>query len=137
MRLLTRDEILYLHARIIDLCGGSSVVRNDRALKSALDQPLQTQRRETRQATFIAQVAALGYAIMQSVPFMEGNKRVAHAAMEAFLLLHGHEIKAPLDEQENTILQVAAGVMTRDELATWLAEHVVPHGSAATPKKTT
>jgi death-on-curing protein len=134
MRYLTRDELLYLHARIIDLCGGSSVLRNARAVKAALDQPQQTQRRESKQATLIAQAAALGYAIMQSVPFMEGNKRVGHAAMEAFLLLQGHEIKAPLDEQENIILQVAAGVLTRDELATWLAEHVEPHRSA-TPEK--
>jgi death-on-curing protein len=59
-------------------------------------------------------------------PFVDGNKRVAHAAMDVFLLLNGLEIKAPLDGQERLMLDLAAGKLTRQELTSWLKKHVTP-----------
>ena len=126
MRYITRDEIMYLHARIVDQTGGFSGIRNERALKTALDQPQQTTRRGDVHSTIIAKAAALGYAIIHQLPFVEGNKRVGHAAMEAFLLLHGKEIAAEIDDQERMVLQIAAGVLPLGQFATWLAEHTVP-----------
>ena len=57
-------------------------------------------------------------------PFLDGNKRVAHAAMEVFLLLNGSEIVASVDEQERLMLDLAAGDMTREQLAEWLEAHL-------------
>ena len=45
--------------------------------------------------------------------------------MEVFLLLNGHEIDASVDEQEQIIIQVASGKVSRIELGEWLREHVV------------
>ena len=45
--------------------------------------------------------------------------------METFLILNGYEIEADVNEQEQTILRVAAGEMERDDLAKWLRDHVV------------
>jgi len=53
-------------------------------------------------------------------PFLDGNKRVAHAAMETFLLLNGLEIDASIDEQEHLMLGLAAGRVPRAELVAWL-----------------
>jgi death on curing protein len=47
--------------------------------------------------------------------FVDGNKRIGHFAMETFLVLSGKEIAAPVDEQEQAILQLAAGAMEREE----------------------
>jgi death-on-curing protein len=41
--------------------------------------------------------------------FADGNKRVGHAAMEAFLLLNGWKITCGVNEQERVILEVASG----------------------------
>jgi death-on-curing protein len=57
-------------------------------------------------------------------PFVDGNKRIGHAAMEVFLVLNGHEIDASVDEQERLMLDVAAGLIDRPELAGWLSAHV-------------
>ena len=57
---------------------------------------------------------------------MDDNKRVAHAAMEVFLLLNGREINASVDEQEDLFLKLASGKLTRDNLAEWLKEKVIP-----------
>ena len=126
MRYITRDEIMYLHARVVDQSGGFSGIRNERALKTALDQPQQTTRRGDVHSTVIAKAAALGYAIIHQLPFAEGNKRVGHAAVEAFLLLHGKEIAAEIDDQEQIILLIATGALPPSQYATWLAEHTVP-----------
>ena len=55
---------------------------------------------------------------------MDGNKRTGHAALEAFLILNGLEISASVDEQEQVILAVASGVMSREAFIEWLQQHV-------------
>ena len=53
------------------------------------------------------------------------NKRVAHAAMEIFLVLNGFEIRASVDEQEELFLNLASGQCKREKLAEWLDRKVV------------
>jgi death-on-curing protein len=44
--------------------------------------------------------------------------------METFLILNGFEIDAAVDEQERLILDLAAGKLTRQELTSWLDDHI-------------
>jgi len=69
--------------------------------------------------------AALGHSLIQNHPFVDGNKRIGHAAMEVFLLLNGHEIAASVDDQEKIILDVASGNVSRNELGEWISKHMV------------
>ena len=69
--------------------------------------------------------AALGYALIKNHPFLDGNERTGHAAMDVFLVLNGYEIRATGDEQEYVMLQVAASEIDREEFTTWLRTHVV------------
>lgn len=48
----------------------------------------------------------MGFALVANHAFVEGNKRVGHAAMEVFLVLNDHEIDASVDEQERLMLKV-------------------------------
>ncbi len=56
-------------------------------------------------------------------PFVDGNKRTGHAAMETFLILNGLEISASVDEQEQIVLAVASGAVGRKAFAEWLRNH--------------
>jgi death on curing protein len=125
MRYLTHDEVLQLHQRIIQQSGGSGGLRDEGALKSAVDQPRMTFGGEELYTTIIAKASAFGFSLIQNHPFVDGNKRIGHASVEVFLLLNGHEIEATVDEQESIILQVAAGVLKREDFAAWLAEHTI------------
>ena len=69
-------------------------------------------------------VAALCFSLALNHPFVDGNKRVAHAAMEVFLVLNGAELVASVDEQEQLMLDVAAGRHTREQLTIWIERHV-------------
>ena len=68
----------------------------------------------------------MGHSLIQNHPFVDGNKRIGHAAMETFLILNGYEINATVDEQEHAILAIASGIMTREPFELWLKQHVAP-----------
>lgn len=76
--------------------------------------------------TVVEKAASLGFSLIQNHPFVDGNKRTAHAALETFLVLNGYEIRATVDEQESVILQVASGRMHRDAFVRWLNAHIKP-----------
>jgi death-on-curing protein len=67
----------------------------------------------------------VGFSLIKNHPFIDGNKRVGHAVMETFLILNGHEIDAPVDEQERVILQMASSALERDDFTDWLRLHIV------------
>ena len=70
--------------------------------------------------------AALGYSLIQNHPFVDGNKRAGHAALEALLMLNGAELDATVDDAERTILDVAAGRVTRGAFTEWVRSHARP-----------
>ena len=68
--------------------------------------------------------AALGFALVQGHAFLDGNKRIGHAAMEVFLMLNGHELVESVDEQERAILAVASDKMSREAFTQWVTQRV-------------
>ena len=115
-----------LHQRILEQTGGANGIRDLGLLESALAQPKATFGGNDLHPTLIGKAAALGFSLVANRPFVDGNKRIGHAAMETFLLLNGLEIDASVDEQERLILDVAAGHTTRIALAKWLSVHTRP-----------
>jgi death-on-curing protein len=49
--------------------------------------------------------------------------------MEAFLVLNGYEIQAPIDEQEEIILRLTAGELDRAAFTDWLRSRIFWFGS--------
>ncbi len=43
--------------------------------------------------------------------------------METFLIVNGHELRATVDEQERIMLDLAAGILSRDVFAGWVKQH--------------
>ena len=70
--------------------------------------------------------AALGFSLVMGHPFVDGNKRTGHAAMETFLVLNGNEVSAPVDEQERVMLQLASGELSRDAFVEWVRSRTLP-----------
>lgn len=121
MKFLSLFQILALHSQIIDSSGGSHGIRDIGALESALAQPQMTFGQKELYPTLQEKAAALAHSLAMNHPFVDGNKRVAHAAMEIFLLLNGYEIQASVDEQEDLFIQLASGKISREELSRWIA----------------
>ena len=114
-----------MYEAVIDSSGGSLGIRDVGTLKSAIIQPRLTYDQSDLYPDIISKAAALCFSLVMNHPFIDGNKRVGHAAMETFLILNGIEIKATVDEQERIILDLASGHLTREEFSAWLKEHVI------------
>ncbi len=124
MRYLTLAEVLQLHAAVISQTGGLGGLRDVGALESAIAQPRMAFAGDDLYPSLEEKAAALGFSLICNHPFLDGNKRVGHAAMETFLVLNGFEISATVDEAEKLIFSVAAGSCSREELLTWIRAHV-------------
>jgi death-on-curing protein len=127
MRYLALGEVVALHRAILDSSGGASGIRDLGALESALAQPRATFNGTDLHSSLHAKAAALGFSLALNHPFLDGNKRVAHAAMETFLILNGSELVATIDEQERLMLDLAASHVTREQLAEWIEKHLQPN----------
>lgn len=125
MRHLTLGEVVELHGRLIIAAGGAPGIRDLGLLESSLAQPTATFAGGDLHPTLVDKAAALAFSLVANHPFVDGNKRIGHAAMEVFLVLNGYEIEASVDEQERLMLDVASGSITRENLADWLRQHVV------------
>jgi death on curing protein len=125
-RYLTLAEVLALHRSVLERWGGAGGIRDVNALESALAQPRQGFGGADLHPDLATKAAALCFSLVLNHPFVDGNKRIGHAAMEVFLLLNGHELRGAVDEQEQLMLQLAAGNLKRDALAEWIKQHLVP-----------
>jgi death-on-curing protein len=130
MRYLTLEEVLEIHRLALEQAGGASGLRDLGALESALAQPNMGFGGQELYPTLADKAAALAFSLIKNHPFVDGNKRVGHVAMETFLVLNGYELAADVDEQERVVLGVAAGTVGREEFTTWVKAHLVERAQA-------
>ena len=123
MRFLTLGEVLDLHRRVMEQSGGADGVRDLGGVESAVAQPQMTFGGDELYPTIESKATALCFSLVMNHPFVDGNKRIGHAAMETFLVMNGFEIDANVDDAEKIILTLAAGELSRDELLQWVASH--------------
>jgi death on curing protein len=125
MTYLTARQILELHRMGIARSGGSSGVRDLKAVEAAAAQPEMTFDGDDLYPTLTAKAGTLAFSLIQNHPFVDGDKRGGHAAVETMLLLNDYEIDAPVDEQERVILAVASSQLSRAALTEWLEQHLI------------
>lgn len=70
--------------------------------------------------TLLDKAAVLCVRIARNHPLPDGNKRLAWVTMVVFLDLNGVQLHRTDDDAVRTMLAVAAGQMTEEQLAEWL-----------------
>ena len=108
MRYLTIDEVLELHRLVLQQSGGAVALRDLGALESAVAQPYMAFGGQELYPAVAEKAACLAFSLVTNHPFVDGNKRVGHAAMETFLALNGSELRSAIEEQERMFLNLAA-----------------------------
>jgi len=126
MRWLSLSEVLILHRRLIEQSGGTTGLRDLGLLEASLAQPRQSFAGIDLYPELSDKADCLGYSLIQNHPFIDGNKRVGHAAMETTLVLNGHELDADVDRAEEAVLNVASGRWGRETFSAWVREHLQP-----------
>jgi death on curing protein len=101
--------------------GGSSGLRDEGLLESALARPQQLAAYGQPDASALA--AAYGFGLAKNHPFIDGNKRTAFVAVELFLALNGFNFNANDAECVMAMLQLAASECTEEQFAEWVRKH--------------
>ena len=119
---LELDIVLDFHAEQLALFGGADGIRDIGLLESALARPVN--KFAYGETSLAALAAAYGFGIAQNHPFIDGNKRTALASLIVFLGLNEIEFDAPQDQTTAIVLSLAAGEITEDVFARWIADHI-------------
>ena len=90
------EDVLLIHAEIINSTGGSEGLRDAGGLESALNAAENRFNYETEDLAKLA--ATYAYHLSQAHAFVDGNKRVAVVVSELFLKLNGAKLNATNDE---------------------------------------
>lgn len=122
---LTKSQILLLHEQLITETGGSSGLRDEGMLDSALNDPFQTFGKEDMYPSLQQKAARLCFGLVKNHPFVDGNKRIGAHAMLVFLALNGVELQHSQAELSDVILQLAAGEIEATDLLRWILEHQI------------
>ena len=129
MRYLTLVEVLDLHRQIISQSTGTLGIRDLDLLKSAIAQPRMSFGGEDLYPTVIEKAIALGFSMIMNHPFVDGNKRTGHAALETFLILNGLEISASLNSEGQNSLEALEWLLVQNEsnlrLDEWVHFHIL------------
>jgi|SRR5579871_2238618 len=116
---LQKNVVIAFHEMLLAEHGGSSGMRDEGLLDSALGRPMNNYFYES--ATLSDLAAAYAYGIVRNHPFIDGNKRTAFVAMKTFLMRNGILIEPPQQEAILLFFDLAAGLITESQLATWIS----------------
>jgi len=116
---LTVNELLLVHARLIQSTGGSRGLRHLGLLESAVARPQATFAGEDLYPDLWRKASALMHSLVLNHPFVDGNKRVALTATGVFLDLNGYKMAATNQEVVDFTLSVIAGDLDLEAMATW------------------
>lgn len=123
MRYLSAQEILILHALVVDETGGRHGVRDIALLGSIAHKP-QTKfgGKELYKGVFV-KAAVLLEAVISYHVFLDGNKRTGLIAAGRFLSVNRYELAASNTEIETLALAVATKKIEIKDIAAWLKKH--------------
>ena len=121
---ITRALALAIHERQVAEHGGDAGIRDEALLESALARPQQLHSYGDPPPDLTALAASLAFGLARNHPFVDGNKRTAGVACEAFLVLNGAALQASNQELYPVYLGLAEGSLPEADFAAWLRARV-------------
>ncbi|MEK7132423.1 MAG: type II toxin-antitoxin system death-on-curing family toxin [Patescibacteria group bacterium] len=123
MQYLTAEEILILHARVIDETGGSHGVRDLGLLQSIAERPKTAFGGKEMYRGIFTKAAIYLESIVRYHVFIDGNKRTALISTARFLHVNQYELTATNEAVEKYVLKVAVEKPALKEIAVWFKTH--------------
>ncbi|WP_317618870.1 type II toxin-antitoxin system death-on-curing family toxin [Laspinema olomoucense] len=111
------SQVLDIHNRQINKFGGTSGIRDEGLLDSALAQPQATFGGQLLHPTLPEQAAAYLYHLAKNHPFVDGNKRTAFAVMDTFLRINRYRLDLSPDATYQMVLDVVGDKMSKEALS--------------------
>jgi len=125
MILLTTDDVIELHKRVITATGGSYGVRDIALLESAIQGCYQSFGGEDLYPGIVDKAARMAFAICKNHPFVDGNKRVAVTTMLVLLRMNGLTQCFVQHELVSLGLGIADSIINYENIIKWVNKHTV------------
>ncbi|TLU83272.1 MAG: type II toxin-antitoxin system death-on-curing family toxin [Chlorobium sp.] len=117
-RWLLDGVVMAIHDELIAEHGGSTGIRDEGLLSSALARPKNQAHYGDPSVFDLA--AAYAYGIIRNHPFVDGNKRTGFLASYVFLNINGWQLISSEAEAVNAVLALAAGEIDEPSFSGWL-----------------
>lgn len=123
MILLTVDEVIMLHGKLLEATGGFPGLRDRGLLESVVLSVNASFEDVERYPTAEEKAARLAYALISNHPFVDGNKRVGVLSMLMMLKLNGVTLRYTQQELIDLGLAAASGKMGYKDILGWILHH--------------
>lgn len=123
---LDKRHILAIHDRQLAEYSGTSGLRDERLLESALNRPRQLYAYGDPTPDLASLAATLAYGLARNHPFVDGNKRTAAVACEFFIEQNSSRLTATDAEYYLRIMAIADGSLDAEPFADWLRHYLPP-----------
>jgi death on curing protein len=117
----TFEQAIAAHALQLRRFGGAAGLRDEGALRSALERPVNKWHYEHAELPDLA--AAYAFGLAKNHPFVDGNKRIAFISMVTFLRKNGVMFRPDQAQATAIILALAAGEVSEESLARWIRDN--------------
>lgn len=117
---ISKTLALAIHDRQLAEHGGSSGLRDEGLLDSALARPQQLHSYGDPPPDLADLAASLAYGLARNHPFIDGNKRTAAVVCEVFIELNSGKLQADDLELYPQYIGLAEGSLTEKDFAEWL-----------------
>ncbi|WP_421826438.1 type II toxin-antitoxin system death-on-curing family toxin [Larkinella sp.] len=121
--MISTDEVLLIHRRLIEDFGGSDGVRDEGIMLSAIARPYSGFGDTEFYQTPVEKAAAIIESIVKNHPFIDGNKRTGYVLMEIILRSNNLFINASQQERYNFVIQIAEGNLEYNGILSWIKNH--------------
>ena len=123
MNVLTPEQVLFIHYRLIEETGGSHGIRDVGLLQSAVARQATTFDKNDLYPDLFSKAASLMHSIIKNHPFVDGNKRTAISTASIFLIRNNYTLTASNKELERFTIKAASENLELQEIAKWFKEH--------------
>jgi death-on-curing protein len=118
---ISYDQAIAAHSRQLRRYGGAVGLRDEGALRSALERPVNKWHYESLELPELA--AAYAFGLAKNHAFVDGNKRIAFIGMVAFLRKNSVAFAPDQAQAAAMIIAVAAGEVSEESLARWIRDN--------------
>ena len=123
MILLTVEEIISIHEKLVEATGGSNGLRDKGLLESAVYSAEASFGDVEMYPTIEEKAARLAYSLISNHAFVDGNKRIGVFVMLMTLKLNHIKLVYTQDELSGLGLDTASGKAEYEDILAWIREH--------------
>lgn len=121
----SKEDIIYLHKKLVIKFGGEDGIRDEGILDLVINNPLQTFDFKDLYPSTIEKITRLSFGLVMDHPFIDGNKRIWAKVLDVGLCANGFILKATNEDLIKTFLKLASSNMSYLEFLEWVKSKVL------------